>query len=37
MKALDSYSSKNKVKSAGMLKNNIRILKYFKNTYKYGH
>ena len=37
MKVLDSYSSKNKVKSAGMLKNNIRILKYFKNTYISGH
>ena len=33
MKVLNSYSTKNKVKSANILKNNVRILKYFKNTY----
>ena len=33
MKVLNSYSCKNKVKSANILKNNVRILKYFKNTY----
>ena len=32
MKVLNSYSTKNKVQSAKIIKNNIRILKYFKNT-----
>ena len=33
MKVLNSYSSKNKLKSAGEIKNDVRILKYFKKTY----
>ena len=32
MKVLNSYSTKNKVQSAKIIKNNIRILKFFKNT-----
>ena len=33
MKVLNSYSTKDKVKSVNILKNGVKILKYFKNKY----